>query len=197
MTMSKSESGKIGGEKSKQVTAFKLQQRIEEYNNCKAKCVNCSCDLEYKDRNNKYCTRSCSVTFSNKKRIKRETLNCLVCNNSLLGKALEQKFCSSECQQSSVKEETWKRLNEDVTYQVSHRHLRSILIYKFGAKCMECGWDKVNQKTGLCPIELEHMDGNHSNNTINNVKLLCPNCHSLTPTYKALNKGNGRQNRNK
>lgn len=32
---------------------------------------------------------------------------------------------------------------------------------------------------------------------INNLILLCPNCHSLTPTYKALNKGNGRHNRMK
>lgn len=39
------------------------------------------------------------------------------------------------------------------------------------------------------------MDGNHENNNLSNLKLLCPNCHSLTKTYKGANKGNGRQHR--
>lgn len=34
------------------------------------------------------------------------------------------------------------------------------------------------------PLELDHIDGNRKNNTLNNVRLLCPNCHALTPTYR-------------
>jgi 5-methylcytosine-specific restriction endonuclease McrA len=60
---------------------------------------------------------------------------------------------------------------------------------------MECGWSKQNPFTKTIPIELEHIDGNSENNTLENVKLLCPSCHSLTPTYKNANKGNGRFNR--
>lgn len=33
------------------------------------------------------------------------------------------------------------------------------------------------------PLELEHKDGNHLNNQLNNLTLLCPNCHALTDTY--------------
>ena len=44
----------------------------------------------------------------------------------------------------------------------------------------------------LLASNLEHIDGNSENNSLDNLKLLCPNCHSLTPTYKNLNKGNGR-----
>jgi len=60
---------------------------------------------------------------------------------------------------------------------------------------MECGWKEKNVVTGNIPIELEHIDGNSENNLLTNLKLLCPNCHSLTPTYKALNVGNGRHKR--
>jgi predicted HNH restriction endonuclease len=60
---------------------------------------------------------------------------------------------------------------------------------------MQCGWDKINLHTNKVPIELEHIDGNSTNNELSNLKLLCPNCHSLTSTYKALNKGNGRHKR--
>ena len=35
--------------------------------------------------------------------------------------------------------------------------------------------------------------GNFENNSETNLTLLCPNCHSLTPTYKGANKGNGRK----
>lgn len=33
------------------------------------------------------------------------------------------------------------------------------------------------------PLQLHHKDGNHNNNNINNLQLLCPNCHSLTDTF--------------
>jgi hypothetical protein len=62
---------------------------------------------------------------------------------------------------------------------------------------MICGWNEINPKSGKVPIELEHSDGNSANNNLKNLKLLCPNHHSLTPTYKGLNKGNGRANRMK
>lgn len=39
------------------------------------------------------------------------------------------------------------------------------------------------------PLELNHIDGNSSNHVITNLELLCPNCHSLTPTYRGRNKG--------
>jgi 5-methylcytosine-specific restriction endonuclease McrA len=62
---------------------------------------------------------------------------------------------------------------------------------------MECGWDKINPITNNVPIELEHIDGDSTNNSLENLKLLCPNCHSLTPTFGALNKGNGRWSKRK
>jgi hypothetical protein len=33
-------------------------------------------------------------------------------------------------------------------------------------------------------LELEHCDGNHQNNELENLKILCPNCHAQTPTYR-------------
>ena len=37
-------------------------------------------------------------------------------------------------------------------------------------------------------FELHHVDGNRQNHKLNNLKLLCPNCHSQTDTYRAKNK---------
>lgn len=77
----------------------------------------------------------------------------------------------------------------------NHRQYKSYLIEKYGNKCMDCGWCEVNKTSNKIPIELEHIDGNSENNILDNLKLLCPNCHSLTSTYRALNKGNGRHKR--
>jgi hypothetical protein len=69
---------------------------------------------------------------------------------------------------------------------------KTLLIFEHGEKCQKCGWAEVNPVSNTIPIELEHIDGDCYNNKYENCTLLCPNCHSLTPTYKALNAGKGR-----
>ena len=74
-------------------------------------------------------------------------------------------------------------------------HVKKYLRKKFGNKCILCGWAEVNPKTGLVPIVADHIDGNWRNNVESNLRLLCPNCDSLTATYAGSNRGNGRKNR--
>lgn len=52
-------------------------------------------------------------------------------------------------------------------------------------KCEECGISEWNGKS--ITMELDHVDGNNGNNTLNNLKILCPNCHSQTPTFRGRN----------
>lgn len=66
--------------------------------------------------------------------------------------------------------------------------VRKFLLAEANYKCSECGWDKINRSTGTVPLEVDHIDGISTNNERSNLKVLCPNCHSLTPTYKSLNK---------
>lgn len=43
------------------------------------------------------------------------------------------------------------------------------------------------------PLELDHVDGDKTNNLLENLRLLCPNCHALTPTYRGKNRASMRQ----
>ncbi len=53
-------------------------------------------------------------------------------------------------------------------------------------KCESCGNDKwLNNDI---PLELHHIDGNHFNNKLENLQILCPNCHSFTPNFCSKNK---------
>ena len=56
-----------------------------------------------------------------------------------------------------------------------------------GNKCEECGWNRVHPKTKVVPLNVHHVDGNKFNNHISNLKVLCPNCHSLTENFCGLN----------
>ena len=48
-------------------------------------------------------------------------------------------------------------------------------------KCSCCGLVDWQGKT--ISLQLDHIDGNNKNNTIENVRWLCPNCHSQTSTW--------------
>jgi Zn finger protein HypA/HybF involved in hydrogenase expression len=108
-------------------------------------------------------------------------------------------YCNSACRVNHNKKIIFDAIeNNNINLEnkiTEGKWVKKYLIEKHGEKCMECGWDKKHPITGNVPIELEHIDGDSENNKLENLKLLCPNCHSLTPTYKALNKGNGRHSR--
>ena len=116
-------------------------------------------------------------------------MKCLNCNKEI---TKSNKYCSNICQKeyeykSYIKE--WK--SNKVTglkgeYQISN-HIKTYLFDKYNNKCARCGWGKLNRYTNKIPLEVEHIDGNYKNNSEENLILLCPNCHSLTSTYKGAN----------
>lgn len=83
-----------------------------------------------------------------------------------------------------------KFVNTIFEYGGSGNH-KALLIQERGHQCEECG----NESWGTVPIplELEHIDGDNKNNVKENLKLLCCNCHALTPTWRGRNINNGKQ----
>lgn len=198
--MNRSDAGKLGAAKSKETWAKKVEKAREEYLLNPTLCNFCSNPLTYERKRDKFCNRSCSAKYNNlgvRRHPLKESLPCIYCGEPLPKQ--RTKFCSNDClkanRASQVKEEITKEANAKEKVLVSPRAIRAHLIETLGAKCQRCGWCEVNPTSGKVPIELEHIDGNSQNNHISNLTLLCPNCHSLTSTYKALNKGNGRHSR--
>ncbi len=54
------------------------------------------------------------------------------------------------------------------------------------ARCELCGWAE-QASDGRIPVELDHINGNRDDNRIENLRILCPNCHALQPTHRGLN----------
>jgi hypothetical protein len=74
------------------------------------------------------------------------------------------------------------------TYSITSHALRKRLIKEgyFEHRCSMCS--KTEWLGNPIPLELDHIDGDRSNNNLDNLRLLCPNCHALTPNYRGRKK---------
>jgi len=154
--------------------------------------------------NPKFCSKSCAAKINNRKTPKRSkgprwTMGkCGNCHREFEYKKryTAGKYCSPECSAEGRKKETvneWLSGKRDLV-NITHA-IKNYLRKQAGNMCSECGWNKKNPTTGKCPLEIHHLDGNSENNTPENLQVLCPNCHSLTESWKALNSGNASSSR--
>ncbi len=129
---------------------------------------------------------------------KKPRKKCLNCGKET-SRAI-YKYCSNVCQiefqyWSYIKR--WKGGKENGLQSIGivSGYVKRYLRRKFKNRCCLCGWAKINPKTKQVPLVADHIDGNWRNNIESNLRLICPNCDSLTATYAGLNRGNGRKNR--
>lgn len=85
-------------------------------------------------------------------------------------------------------------LVENSVYNSNRLRKRLILEGYKENKCEQCGLSLWNGKQ--IPLELEHVNGNNLDNRIENLKILCCNCHAQTDTYRGKSKLSARSERN-
>ena len=153
-----------------------------------------TCDSEFTPKRNttgKYCSRSCSATASNSRvprRIRTGPKDCAVCAKPVQA---GRTHCSADCR-GKAKILPWLKGEESGSYAngTLKKVIRYWLIEQAGNKCTECGWGKQNPILGHAILTVDHVDGNWQNNSVDNLKVLCYNCHTLTPTFGSLNWNN-------
>jgi hypothetical protein len=153
-------------------------------------CSNCLTILSFKQRRNKFCSHSCAAQKNNLgiQRHGRTPIACLSCGSL----TKNNKYCSNTCQQ--IHEFETITAPSIIEGKISDRKvLRSFLIKRDGYQCVRCQLSEwMGEPIPLC---LDHTDGDPSNHKPENLRLLCQNCHGLTPTFAGRNRGNGRKSR--
>lgn len=134
--------------------------------------------------------------------LKKSRRNCKHCGKEV--SRPEKFYCNNKCQREY---EYNKYIKDWLDGKISgtqpnglrvSSHVRRWLIEHRGECCEQCGWNERNKTSGKIPIEVSHKDGNSQDSQPSNLELLCPNHHSLTSSFRALNKGKGRiQRRNR
>jgi 5-methylcytosine-specific restriction endonuclease McrA len=118
--------------------------------------------------------------------------NCISCKKIVERKhhfSYDNIYCSNKCQkdfEGKRKVTLWVEGKIQPTKSIVARYLKE---YK-GYKCESCNIDEWNNIP--ITLEIDHIDGNSSNNDPSNFRYLCPNCHSQTSSYKGANRGRGR-----
>lgn len=144
------------------------EEALAKYLLAPKSCGYCKCVLPYEARYNTFCSHGCSAHFSNQKRGDQRKGSCVECHVTIRS---ELKYCKP----CLAKKNSLESAKTDATRKAK-------LILERGHRCEVCQLDSWNGKP--IPIELDHVDGNSDHNDRANLRLLCPNCHAQTPTYK-------------
>ncbi len=145
----------------------------------------------------KYISNS-SHNYDKIKNRKKETKRCAVCGKELDG--YKTMFCSIECRKEFEDKqyheyiERWKKGEEPghtPSFKI-HKYVKRYLFEKHNNSCQIDGWHEINPYTGTVPLQIHHIDGDCTNNSEENLQLLCPNCHSLTENFGSRNKNSKR-----
>lgn len=93
-------------------------------------------------------------------------------------------YCSLVCQHQFNRRRKFEQGDRNSSF------LKTYLLDLRERKCEVCG---IAEWMGNpAPLELDHKDGDSTNNELSNLRLICPNCHAQTENYKGRNKGRGR-----
>lgn len=181
--MDRSEAGKRGYQKTgailKELGRLRSQQAREAYEANPKRCLQCGVVLPFEKRRGKFCSHSCSAQYNNRGVSRNfKYSNVCSCGNP---KKRHNKYCK-ECADKHV----YNKITSLAEAKYD-RMRRRILIEERGWRCEVCGLSEwLGRKI---PIELDHIDGDADNNTAENLRLICPNCHAQTETYKGANAG--------
>lgn len=158
-------------------------------------CLHCKTLFEAKKSDpKKFCSQSCSASYNNTGKVKNKTRSvnvtrfCAHCGKEITGSGL--KYCSHKCSSDFVAKKAMDEYTTTWTATPQSELPKKHIISTKGYSCEICGISDWQGKPIV--LQLDHIDGNADNNHEDNLRLLCPNCHTQTDTFGAKNKGNGR-----
>lgn len=166
-------------------------------------CINPSCMVDFsvkiKSNKKKFCSRSCAAQVNNVAFPKRDKVHsCKKCGVKVKsGRSYcDKDFASLYEERRNVRIQAWikgewngcQKNNSLMSQTVSN-----YLLKQANYACSGCGFNTPHPVDGSTILEIDHINGDGTDHSPSNVRVLCPNCHALTPTYRGRNVGNGKR----
>lgn len=170
----------------------KRKIKEEEYNKNPKRCKKCNDIISFKMSNGEYCSRKCANGH-----VHTEEWNDKISNGvrkfikenpeNVKQKKPRKPRILSEEHKKKIKQRflekypnTWERYEKLNRLSLA----RKIFINETNGVCQICGFSDSFREDGSCILEIDHIDGNHSNNKRDNLRFICPNCHAKTSSFR-------------
>ena len=141
------------------------------------KCLRCDKEHDGSYGSGKYCSITCANSRVRTEEIKKKISQGVL--KSEWWKNCDYKH-NSDPEKIEKYKLTWKKKRDWGNAHIST--IKKWVKEDRGNICENCGIGEWNGKK--LTMEVEHVDGNVNNNNSDNLKVLCPNCHSQTPTWR-------------
>ena len=110
-------------------------------------------------------------------------IECLSCKQL----TYNPKYCNMSCQHKYEWDKRFEQISNGEV--LSNGFMRRYITETRSYVCESCDCGSVWNGKPIT-LQLDHIDGNSDNNTLGNIRWLCPNCHTQTETWCARNKKN-------
>lgn len=130
---------------------------------------------------NQYCSRACYLSH----KVRYATCQFCCSQFKVKSKRAEQKFCGRVCSNKARVGTTYKVGQPKSKVQQRTKNYMSV-VGRDGEQCSWCGLGTVWEHKPLV-LQVDHINGVRKDNRLENLRLLCPNCHSQTDTFGGRN----------
>lgn len=135
-------------------------------------------------------------TVKKYKKYKYKKKNCKNCKNCGI-EIKQNKFCSNDCSNEYKHKEAYNNylINNEKYCKGNYtpKQFKDLFLIEQNNKCSICGIEPEWMNKKLVFV-IDHIDGDCSNNSRENIRMICPNCDSQTSTFKSKNKNSKRRN---
>lgn len=173
---------------------------IEKKKKPKKYCLYCGKEIF---PNRKFCNHSCAASYNNQGVVRngeKKNSKCLYCGKEL--EKWQKNFCCHEHNNMYKQEEYIKKWKNGEERGIRGKYgiatfVRNYMFLKNNNKCEKCNKNFINPYTNKSILQIHHIDGDCTNNSEDNLQLLCPNCHAMTENFGSRNKNASRKDNRK